>query len=443
MQFQQKPFHLNKTTEIIRRIAAIIILLLPLLSFGQKDFNWENKIPVMSPIPDSLSTSNAVVISYFETRKIEKEKSFINTNITIRKKIKLLTKQGIKEHSFFRIKQSKDMIVEILDARTIKPNGVILDFESSQIKSIESKTQLSGKIKDLFFAIPGVEIGDEVEMICKYNVENFQSNDLIYFNQNIPVLKSTFTIDVPKKILIKSNVYSELKLPTVQYNLYSNQISWKCNQLKGIDPSAINYHLPHLIYQLDYSNLIVGNSTFDDWYELINHYEKVVFKPKIRNQKKFDAFWNVISQGETDSSILIEKIHQYLNQHMKVTPLLDYETSEGVEYFLERKKADQTTLLKLYFALLKKAKIDGKLAIGKSSNLGPLDLRIPTSAQISNFILVIENKKGITLISPKDEQAFDLHQLPKLLHDTYIYMLSNKKRKKLLRIKIPPINLDG
>ncbi len=394
----------------------------------------------MTPVPDSLSHEDAIIISYLEKRKINKEKSYINTTITIRKKIKILTKQGILEHSFFRIKQSEDMIIEILDARTIKSNGVILDFQSSEIKSMESKSQLAGKTKDLFFAIPGIEVGDEVEMICAYRVKNFRANDHIYFHQTIPVLKSTFSIDAPKKLLVKSNIYNGLAIPTIQNLLHSNLISWTSNNNSAVTTDDHLFTYPHLIYQLDYRNLIRigGHTAFDNWYHLITHLEKSAFRPKIRNQKKFNAQWNEIAKGEVDEVKLLKIIHDYLNQHIAITSLSPNEKSEGIEYFLQTKKADQTTLLKMYFALFEKAKINVKIAIGQTRNIGPIDLRIPTTAQITNFILVAKNEANITIVVPKDEDRhYNLHELPDGLYDTDIYTTSSKKRKKLLKIGIP------
>ena len=93
-----------------------MIFLNPILGFSQEDFNWENKIPAITPIADSLLIEDAVVISYIEKRKIEPRKSYISTIITLRKKIKILTDQGIQEHSFFRIKQSSNMEIEIVNA---------------------------------------------------------------------------------------------------------------------------------------------------------------------------------------------------------------------------------------------------------------------------------------------------------------------------------------
>lgn len=430
-----KHFHL---------VAYLILFLIlnPALSFGQKDFDWENKIPTLTQIPDSLLDEDAVIINYSEKRLIIEEKSYINTIITLRKKIKILTTTGIQDHSFFRIQQSPDMTIETLDARTIKPNGVILDFESSEIKSVESKDQIDGSSKDLFFAIPGIDVGDEVEMICKYQCKNFQTNDFIYFHQSIPVLKSTFSIHAPKNIIIKSNVYSGLELPTVKENISNNIITWSNkNNAKFISGSKANLNSrPHLIYQLDYQNLIrqAFNSTFNNWYHLISYFEKTVFKPKIRNHKKFEIQWESIANGATDKMVLLQNIHSYLNQHIEILPILPYERSKGITYFIENKKADQRTLFKIYFALLKKAKIEAKIAVGQSSNIGPIDLKIPTIAQVTNFLFVIQNEAGITLVSPKEEtQKYKLHQLPELLYGTAIYMKSSRKRKRLLKINIP------
>ena len=420
----------------------VLILFFPVMGLGQNDFNWENKIPIMAEIPDTLSHEDAVVISASEHRKISTEKSYINTAITLRKKIKILTKKGIQEHSFFRIKQSPDMTIEVLDARTIKPNGVILDFESSEIKSIETKSQIAGKSKDLFFAIPGIDVGDEVEMICKYHCKNFQSNDFIYFHQSIPVLKSTFSINAPKKVIVKSNVYGGLELPTVRYNMNTNIVTWSSeNNKKSMLESDSNlYDKPHLIYQLDYQNLIRqgDNSSFNNWYHLISYFEKTVFKPKIRDKKKFDRYWKEISKSETDPMILLQNIHDFLNHNIAISPLHPYERSKGVTYFLENKKASPIALMKIYFALLKRANLKTKIAVGQSKNIGPIDLKIPSIVQISNFLLVVEYDDKIVLLTPKeDENSYKLHQLPKFLYGTDIYMMSSIKRKKLMKITIP------
>ena len=88
--------------------------------------------------------------------------------LTLHKRVRILTKNGLDSYSFLSLIDNKYSDILTLDARTIKPDGTVLELNIDDIKQVDlvSGEDLEDKENPKKrFAIPGLEIGDEVEFI--------------------------------------------------------------------------------------------------------------------------------------------------------------------------------------------------------------------------------------------------------------------------------------
>jgi len=148
-----------------------------------------------SKIPDSLKNEDAVMIYKTHSLTNERNGSFEFQHAeSVFCRIKFLTENGVEKYSKIALAKNGRSSISQLDARTIKPDGKVIDLKSSQIKrmdfEIDKKEDFD--IQYYRFSIPGVEPGDEVEFGYTIESPGINLGKDFFFNADIPCLNSTF-----------------------------------------------------------------------------------------------------------------------------------------------------------------------------------------------------------------------------------------------------------
>ncbi|MEL6867992.1 MAG: DUF3857 domain-containing protein, partial [Bacteroidota bacterium] len=152
---------------------AFILIMLPLSA--QKDYKWDKKVKPTPAISAEFKEADAVMIYNFEQRQTYfQDQGFYCRNI-IKRRIKIQTQLGLERYARIILPKKRDMRMSILDARTIKKDGSIVDLDAkNDIKVIEltSDDDLFDRSRYKVFSVPGVEVGDEIEVVCIHEGDN-------------------------------------------------------------------------------------------------------------------------------------------------------------------------------------------------------------------------------------------------------------------------------
>ncbi len=122
--------------------------------------------------------------------------------------------------------------------------------------------------------------------------------------------------------------------------------------------------------------------------------------------------------------------------------VIDKEASEGIEFFLENKKGDFNTFVRMYKALLEKFELPYYFAAARSKYWGPIDLDFPTSAQITDYLFLVE-VDGQTHALPIASQTrygvdrYSINEIPMELFGTSIYMIDVNDKEVFKSIRLP------
>ena len=433
---------LNLSVLLIFLISSIV-----LEATAQKDFKWDKADPT-TPIPDIFSDEDAVMIyHHVEDQTVDDGNRFFR-RIIIRQRTKILTKSGLDDYGRIFFRNYNSLNIEKLDARTIKQDGSIVDLEAKDLKSLEfANNDIFDKSKYILFAAPGLEVGDELETICIYEgYEGITKGQDIYFNESIPVLESKFILNVAKKLIVLAHEFNDAQPPTVSPGTNNIKFTWTMKNLPGIydqKGTIFGKTLPYIIYELNFSqyNMVNHIPTFHHWSEMIAETDKTDFKYTIRKDKAFVASINKILGDKVDATN-VEKIrcfHNFINEEIDITRLAKNEQSNGLEYFLEAKKADQWIVMKLYKAFMDHIKQDYYLATARSKYLGDFQIGFITSIQISDYLFAIDAEGGsFHVLYPKTrKKAYAFNELPLYLEGTDFYMYNPKDETSFKKISIP------
>lgn len=424
-------------------LSLLSFILLSLNTFAQRDYRWDKEYKESPAIPPEFQTEDAVIIYNKEERQTLVQNNEPYTRDIIKRRYKILTQAGLDNYTRFTVPKRYDMSIRILDARTRKADGSIVDLEASEIKELSYNEELDLNDKDKYmrFAVPGVEVGDEVEIVVTWEGNTLHSGDNIFPHLTLPVMRSEFELYIDQRIIVFTAPVNGMPEPKVKQVNDHFRFTWINKNLPGLfdeTGSIPGKTLPNLIYEYDYS-LFQGNNRPDpkeDWRDLVKEIQEYLELRK--NLKKFDAIMQGILGDSKDAPIAEQAriIHDYLNDNITVKRLSESEKSGTIETYFTRKTADWTALLSMYDAAFKWIGANYYLGTGRSKYLGDLILEFPTDYQVTDYFYLIEDEQGgVHLYPPKTRRrTWEADEIPLHLRGTDVYMLNVKDKTSLKQL---------
>ena len=425
----------------IHYITLPLLFLLPTILNAQKNHKWDKTIDPSPAIPEQFKDADAVMIYDSEKRQTYYEDyRFFSRNI-IKRRIKIQTQRGLEKYARIFLPKKSGMHSAILDARTIKQDGTVVDLDAkNDIKAIElsDDDDFLDRSRYDVFSIPGVAIGDEIEIVSIQEGYTIKRGATVILHDFIPILKSTFSVETYNNgILVMATNRNDMAQPQTDNSLNKFSLTWSGTNLAGLYEERGNISarsLPHFIYELNLDRLYKNSAppNIKSWKDLLHYNNREIFDVRIRKSRKFDEVFNAImSTAKGDSELdKITAIQHYLNE-VKLIKIPEKEASEGVEYFLKKKEGDYSMLMAMYKSLLEKMDIDYLLAAGRSKYVGPIELNFPTFLQITDYLFLLPDENGNSMVLPTKSRTrtYNINEIPLELYDTDIYMISPKDKE--------------
>ena len=420
-------------------LLCFFISLLPSILLAQKDYKWDTPEP--SPtIPEEFKDADAVMIYDKEIRDTYLDNNRFFSRNTIKRRIKIQTEIGLEKYGRIIIPKKSGMDFVMLDARTIKKDGTVVELDAkTEIKAIEltDEEDYLDRSRYNIFSIPGIAIGDEVEIVSIQEGYTIERGATVVLHNFIPIMQRSFSVEAHHKGLgVMATNRNGMEKPKIKKNLTSMALTWRGENLSGLYEERGNIStrsLPHFIYELNLDRLYQDSAppNIKTWNDLLHYINDSYFKVRIRKNRKFkEVFDSILSTAKGDTKLdKVTAIQNYMND-VKMITIPDKEASQGVEYFLEEKKADFSTLMKMYKSLFEELGMDYQIAAGRSKHIGSIDLTFPTYLQITDFLFLLPDENGNSILLPtkSSKEAYNIDEVPTELYDTKIYMISPKDK---------------
>ncbi len=427
---------------------TILLCLFSLNLFAQQpaNYKWGKKLRPSPTIPSQFVDADAVILFKEVNRTCtrERDRNFFSEHI--RQRIKIQQAAGL-ECTRMKIPVKPGFRIQTLDARTLKIDGSIIDFDARQARQLVLRDENDLLRKEVFYlmAIPGAEVGDEIETVVTYRSEIPDMADTYFFHDDFPVVESRLSLKLSKSINIRLKSYHGLPDPIITPEVASKKYFWQQDSLIGFQSencaSIPADTLAHLAYELHFdeqSNIFLTPSR-NNWLDYLFWIYKEDLKTTIRRPNKFQQLLRQI-QGDKRRTIkgMAGVFHEFVNTKITVKSIAQNEQSRGLEYFLEKEKADNFTLLRLYKAFLENYDIPYYFVVGKDRFKGAFDLEFPSSAQATHLFFAIGKDEDISFLVPRTRDlSYRFGELPVELEGTTLYMIDPKNKKILYELEIP------
>jgi len=322
---------------------------------------WEPK-PSLHNIDSKLTGESAVIL--FDKRRIEyvDEKEELVTYRTLHKVVHILTDNGIEAFNrvYLPVAENKDIVS--IKARTILPDGKLIEVSSENIKEIKDDGQVY-KI----FAMEGLVKGCEVEFYYTYkrNTAHFGREGI---QGPFPIVEAAVEIVSPARLVYDLRTFNTTAKPTDTVISEKRFVSFKTKDIAGVEEekySAYDANLLRCEYKLSYNLARSKNEKLFTWDELAKRVYSRFTNCSEKELKKVNDLVDDLKLKNLATDI--EKItttENYLKKNFAAREDIDGEDSENLEKILKSKLASFNGILKLYGAIFRNLGIEHEYVLG-------------------------------------------------------------------------------
>lgn len=421
-------------------LIALFLCLSPTLSAQKKvkESKWMKKYLKPSQIPDSLMSLDA--ISIFSRQKITVYADPYTggkTTYMVTERFKILTEKGKQFcNKFTLIKPNRSEIME-LDAVTIKPNGELVHFKTSDLKKVSEKYKTDNAVlkrNEYKVAIPNVSIGDEVELRYQLALPYLLSSEDLYFNTDFYCIKSTITLAFEKNFRPDIQMFNGLEAPEKEINYgYVNYI-WR---KKGIHAKGYNlfsipaFSEPYLSYSIRYFIRNDGSSVpivKNQWGSMYENAEKHLSlkNSSSKEKKSLDSFLYHVreKQGEVSQTQLLHALVDSLNTFKIVRDEFlpkDY----TLTHMLADKKTSNMALYGIYLRAFEYYHIPFNIGLMRNKYDGLLYSDYVSVNHITDFLFVVQDssKKYVYIYPSTSTKTYRLNEFPFQFEKTNVVLV--------------------
>ena len=442
----------------MKKIYIICFLLLTscVIVYAQKkttEYSWENTKST-TYITDSLLNNDAVCI--YNLQEIRYRRGGLTYFIN-KTRIKILTPRGLDRYSSFSVLKPNYTIVNTLDARAIKNDGRIVDFNSEDIKVIDIKFKKNQGIKIQKLSVPGVEIGDEIEFIYIFQFDGILEDEDIFLHAEIPTINSTFKQILDKEYVIEHRLYNKMPSPLLTKRETESEYVWVLNNIQGTsdnDYGILQESLPFIRYSVFYNPtknvnarefLALKNKVWAvmyDYYSLL--IKNDVFESMYRG-KSLEGFLikqNAKYPNQTiDQKILF--LSSILNDSLTITEFDPQSPSRPAMYYLINKTMDTRVIYRFIDSYLRLNNIKYFVAFSRNRYEGNLDINFATPKTVTEIFYVImnENKELHYLYPPSPNSKYYIDELPNSIAGTQAILITDLGGFKSDRLNITTMSI--
>lgn len=429
-------------TNIYKSFLVIIVILISehfcaAQNLAKLKFSWKKPAPFIE-IPEQYKKEDAVAIYqeiYLSNNYDPNSKVSLFSTYSIKKRIRILTKNAIEELTNFPIDQFPGSTPVTIDARTIKKNGETIVAGREGIREMKKYNKLTGNyIKQYRISIPGVEVGDDIEIVYAVEKDKLTYSTDIYLHGDYPILKSTFTLYTARGIITEIMNHNDIPLPSRVNQTDMTIDTWELQNLKPLKDQSYmidDTELPFVRIHISKFYLPGMNRPYEvgikSWGEIYDGITSDVFN-KNQKSKGFTEFLDSF-KSSLDTMGTMAKVSfmvNYLNKEITfVNQLDDKEKNLPLANLIKLKKIDNSNLICFYENMFSELKIAFSMVLAKNKYNGDLAYEEKTYHQINDVFFSFKTEKGDGhFLYPSDyHEKFHVDERPYYLEGTKIILL--------------------
>lgn len=370
--------------------AAIALLVTSAVATAQefsfKNYNWDEKATLAS-VPDQYKNEKEVILERNTKVELQSNKGNPAQFYLMHEKVLINSDDAVERNNKIYIPFRLSESVLTTKVRVLLKNGKTITLNDKDIK--EEVDEERG-MKYNYFAVNGLEKGAVIEKLYILQESPELNGQTIRMQSEYPISKSTFQLIYPDHLVFKTKSYNGLAEPTIE------DVSGEKKKILNVTAENVpalndderyanwNAAVKMFRYKLDANNASGARNMYNFKEFSTNLYER--FHPEY-NKKELKAIDDFIKQIPVSANAQ-EQIWNVENKIKKTVTYSQYiDAQEGINDIIKSRQANQSDILRLYFAVLDKMGIDNQLVLTSDRSKVPFDKDFESYENLHDILL--------------------------------------------------------
>lgn len=330
------------------------------------DYDWKAK-PSLHKIPEKWAEKNEVIveentiIEYAHDEAGQFSMYTLDHNI-----IHLNTSEAVDNNNKLYLPfSSESSSIIIQKARVIKPNGKTILLQQDDIQ--EAEDEGSG-YKYKYFALDGLEVGDEIEYIFKLKRSASYYGRQVMVQNDQPKMHYSYKIVSPSHLLFAYKGYNgfpgmELDSTKDEHNILSLEID-SLPHLQDENGALYDANCMQFVYKLE-ENLASRSKNIVNYTDAAKYFHNLMIgegvdKKERKSVKKFVRKLNL--DDELNQVEMIKAVEDHIKQEIKVIDI-NVPSLSNIREILDQGYANENGITKLFMLAFEQLEIQTDLVI--------------------------------------------------------------------------------
>jgi hypothetical protein len=359
----------------MKSILLLITCLVSMITLAQPPGlileTWEAK-PVLHKIDSKLNEESAVIL--LDKRRVEyiDEKDELAVYKTLHKIIHINDDKGIESFNRVYLPVSNNSDIVDIKARTILPDGRVIEVSKSNIKDLKEEDDQVYKI----FAMEGLEKGCEVEYYYTYKRNTgYFGNEIL--QGKLPILDARLDLVTPKRLIFEMKAFNTGVKPADTSLGDKRWLAVIEKNIPGAEEEkycAFEANLKRFEYKLAYNTARATNDRLLTWDELAKRVYQNYTSCTDKEIKKVNDLVSLMKvkdlPTETEKIVAIEN---YIKTNFTNREDIGGDDADNLEKVIKTKLASHMGIVRLYGAIFRQLAIQHEFVLASSRERNMID----------------------------------------------------------------------
>jgi hypothetical protein len=342
--------------------ALFILMVFAGSAFAQQSLSvdWAAN-PVLHTVKPQFAKESAVILEDVRVHQYVKEgkdaKSNIIVNASNRRLIKVMDDKGVEMYNKIYIPLNVNTNVEEIKARTIQPDGKVVNLTGDKIFEVEEEGRRYKK-----FALEGVEKGSEIEYSWTVRKPLYFFGLEVFQTTTTPCQEASFTLEVPSYLQFSVKGYNGFSVSADTVIGDQRIVTGSGEDMVALNDekySASSPYMENVQYKLSYNLSSDKNVRMFTWNEMAKNVYSNYTDFTEKEQKAIDNFVKQInipaSAGEEDKIIALE---DYIKTTVNIDDDAVSDDASKIEKIVKTRVANNEGVTKLFIGAMTKLGIN-------------------------------------------------------------------------------------
>ncbi|MFT3908853.1 MAG: DUF3857 and transglutaminase domain-containing protein [Ferruginibacter sp.] len=373
--------------KLITSTLPVLFLLISHNSHAQQSYtDWEQNF-VAHKIKSMNEKESAVILEEQRTHEIkvdDNKEAYIHAYT--RRLMKLNDDRGVEMYNKIYIYIPSNTEVLEIKARTMQPNGKVVNLPTDKILDVEEEGKHYKK-----FALEGIEKGSEIEYFVHQRRPVSTFGVEIYLSSKTPFEKASFTLIVPAHLVFKVKGYNGFKVDPDTVINNKRIVTATSEDISGFEEEKYSSSSPYeenVQYKLAYNLDKDKNTRMNTWNELAKNVYNNYYTLEGSELKAVEKFYKQLKLDDAASEeSKIIAIEDYLKNNISNDANAIGEDADKIEHIIKTKTGGCYGYTRLFIGLLEKAGVKSRIVFPSKRNDLPIDEDFENYHLIDDMIL--------------------------------------------------------